>query len=226
MSIERSRTAHPVVDDPRGLTMGSWAMWITLTALSTGIAGLLAAGLYLHSGQPAWPPAELSRPSPLPAWLMIGGTTVAAVLTHRAKVLLRAAKRQGATTALLVAGAVATAVVLTAAADVATAGFRWDVHAYASIYWILTLSAAVFVAVGVLMLAAVAVQRLIGVVDEDRMLELEVTSGYLWWSIPAVVSLLAVVHLLPDPSGGTAAALATSAAQTTAWLTAALEVVG
>lgn len=212
MSIERSRTAHPVVDAPRGLTMGSWAMWITLTALSTGIAGLAAAALYLHSGQPAWPPAELSRPSPLYAVAMIIATTAGALIIHRAKVQLRSGAQQAATASLLLGGAVTTAVVLLAALDIANAGFRWDAHAYASIYWVNTIGAALFVAVGVLMIAAVTVQRLIGVVDEERMLELEVTSGYLWWTIFAVVALLAPAHLLPDPTSGQAIAELTTVA--------------
>ena len=208
MSIERSRTAHPVVDAPRGLTMGSWAMWITLTALSTGIAGLAAAALYLHSGQPAWPPAPLTRPTSLYALAMIVLTVAGALVTHRAKVQLRTGRRQAATASLLLAGALTTAVPVVAGFDLANSGFRWDAHAYASIYWVNTIGAATFVVVGVFMLAAVTVQRLIGVVDEGRMLELEVTSGYLWWSIFAVVALLAVVHLLPDPALDVVAAAA------------------
>lgn len=200
MSIERSRTAHAVVDAPRGLTMGSWAMWITLTALSTGIAGLAAAALYLHSGQPAWPPAPLTRPTALYSLAMLALTVAGAIVTHRAKVQLREGQRQAATASLLLAGALTTGVLLVAGLDLANAGFRWDAHAYASIYWVNTIGAATFVAVGVLMLAAVTVQRLIGVVDEERMLELEVTSGYLWWSIFAAAALLSVVHLLPDPA--------------------------
>lgn len=207
MSIERSRTAIPVVDQPRGLTMGSWAMWITLTALSTGIAGLAAAVLYLHSGQPAWPPAPLARPSVLYAVTALALAAGGSFLLHRAKVQLRSAQERAATGSLLAGGAVLTAAVVTLGLDLANAGFRWDVHAYTSMYWVNTTIAAIFVGVGVLMVAAVTVQRLIGVLDAERMLELEITVGYLWWSVGAAAAILAVTHLLPDPAGGTAAAL-------------------
>lgn len=207
MSIVRSRTAHAVVDRPRGRTMGWWALWTTLTALSTGIAGICAAALYLHSGQPAWPPAPLERPGSGYALAMVALTAAGALATHRAKVQLRDTKRRGATGSLLLAGAVTTGVLLLAGVDLANAGFRWDAHAYASVYWTNTVIAAVFVGVGVIMQAAVTVQRLIGVLDEERMLELELTSDYLWWCIPAVSAVLAVAHLLPDPAGGAAAAL-------------------
>jgi cytochrome c oxidase subunit III len=208
VSIERSRTAIPVVDRPAGLTMGSWAMWLALTAFTTAIAGLAAAGLYLHSGQPAWPPAPLTRPSPLYAVVLLVLAAFGALAAQRAKVALRRDQPRSATSAMGVALLALLASVATAAVDLANAGFRWDAHAYTSLYWVLTVMAAIFVGVGVLLLASVLIQRLIGVVDAHRMLELEVTVGYLVWSVGAAAVLLAVVHLLPDPASGAAAALA------------------
>jgi heme/copper-type cytochrome/quinol oxidase subunit 3 len=213
MSIERSRTADPVVDVPRGLTMGSWAMWLLITALSTGLAGLAAAGLYLHTGQAAWPPPELTRPGGGMALLALLLVVAVAVLTHRAKVRLRTGALRSAASLLLAAVAVSLAAVLTLARDLAGSGFRWDAHAYASVYWVTTGTAAVFVAIGALLLAAVLVQRLTGVVDPTRMLELEVTAGYVWWTVGAVAVCLAVAHLLPDPSAAAAARSAVAIAE-------------
>lgn len=205
MSIERSRTAWPVVDQPRGLTMGSWSMWLTLTALTTGLAGIVAAALYLHSGQPAWPPAPLRRPGGGYALLLLASAGAGAAVLDRAKRQLRRAEHQRATLSLLVSGALLTAAPLLAGLDLARAGFRHDAHAYASVYWVNTILAAVLVGVAVVMVAAVTIQRLIGVVDEARMLELEVAAGYAWWSVPAAAALLAAAHLLPDPGGAATA---------------------
>lgn len=206
MSIERSRTAHPVVEHPRGLTMGSWGMWLVLTALSTGLAGIAAAGLYLHSGQPAWPPAPLQRPTSMYAFGMVLLTAAGAFVAHRAKLQLRGAERRSATGSLLLSGALLTAVPVLAGVDLANVGFRWDAHAYTSVYWTNTIIVATLVSVGVIMVGAVTIQRLIGVLDETRMLELEVAVGYLWWTIPATAAILAVAHFLPDPTAGMMAA--------------------
>ncbi len=211
MSIERSRTAIPVVDRPPGLTMGSWGMWLALTALSTGIAGLAAAGLYLHSGQPAWPPPPLTRPASGYAVLLIVFALLGALAAQRAKVTLRRDEPRPANSAMALSLLALLASVITAGVDLANSGFRWDAHAYTSLYWALTIIAAMWIGIGVLMVASVLVQQLVGVVDSRRMLELEVTVGYLVWAVLAAAVLLAVVHLLPDPASGSAAALGVGA---------------
>lgn len=203
MSVERSRTAHPIEGRPHGATMGTWGLWLTLVALSTGLAGLAAAGLYLHAGQEAWPPAELTAPGGGWALAALGLVTLGAVVAHAARQQLRAGAERAATSLLSGATVVLSGGVVVLAADLAQAGFRWDAHAYASLYWVLTVTAAVFAGVGALLLAAVAVQRLTGVVDPERMLELEAAAIYVWWSVAAVAVCLAVAHLLPDPAAAT-----------------------
>jgi heme/copper-type cytochrome/quinol oxidase subunit 3 len=180
-------------------------MWLTLTALSTALAGLAAAGLYLHTGQDAWPPPEVTAPGGGRALAALALAAVGAGLAHAARLRLRAGAEEVATSLLFGAMVASSGTVLVLANDLAAAGFRWDVHAYTSVYWVMTVTAACFAAVGVLMLAAVGVQRLTGVVDPARMLELEVAAGYVWWSVAAIAVCLAVVHLLPDPAAAPAA---------------------
>jgi cytochrome c oxidase subunit III len=208
VAVERSRTAHPIGEEPRGLTMGSWGMWLTITALTTAVAGFAAAGLYLHTGQEAWPPEGITRPGVGEAVVSVLLALAGAAIAHRARAQVRTGDYQPASLGMIAGIGLLLGSVLVLARDLTEAGFRWDEHAYTSLYWVLTVLAATFVGIGLLMLASVLVQRLVGAVDESRMLELDVTVGYLWWAAGAAAALLAVVHLLPDPAAeGVAAAV-------------------
>jgi heme/copper-type cytochrome/quinol oxidase subunit 3 len=203
MPVSRSRTAHAVVEHPRGLTMGMWGTVLLLVVLTTFLAGVTAAGLYLHTGQDAWPPEPLVRPG---SWLAVLGALLTAAgtgLTTLAALRLRREERPLPSLLLLTAGAVLTAATFVLARDLSSVPFGWQEHAYASIYVVFTAIAATFVAIGVLMVGAVLVQRLVGVVDAGRMLEVDNVVLYLWWTTVAVPIVLAVVHLLPDPGGVT-----------------------
>jgi heme/copper-type cytochrome/quinol oxidase subunit 3 len=201
MAVSRSRTAHPVTDRPRGLTMGMWGAVLLLVALSTGLAGLATAGLYLHTGQPAWPPPPLERPGSWLAVLAVALVLFGAAVATVADLRLREDARPTPSVLLLTSGATLAAAVVVLARDLGSTGFHWGDHAYASVYVANTATAAVFAAVGVLMVAALLVQRLVGVVDSGRMLEADIVVLYLWWTVAAVVVCLAVAHLLPDPGG-------------------------
>jgi heme/copper-type cytochrome/quinol oxidase subunit 3 len=201
VSVSRSRTAHPVTDQPRGLTMGMWGAILLVVALSTGLAGLATAGFYLHTGQPAWPPPPLERPGSWMAVLAIGLLVLGVAAATVANLRLRGDARPAPSVLLLASGVTLTASAVVLARDLSSTGFHWGDHAYASVYVANTATAAVFVAVGVLMVAALLVQRLVGVVDSGRMLEADIVVLYLWWTVAAVAVCLAVAHLLPDPGG-------------------------
>jgi heme/copper-type cytochrome/quinol oxidase subunit 3 len=201
MPATRSRTAHPVVDRTRGLTMGMWGAILLLIVLTTALAGVAAAGLYLHTGQPAWPPAPLERPGSWPAVIAVVLALAGNVAATAAAIRLRADARPAPSLLLLISGALLTTSVVVLGRDIASVPFHWADHAYASVYVILTAIAAFFVAVSVLMVAALLVQRLVGVIDSGRMLEADITVVYLWWALPAMIVCLGVVHLLPDPGG-------------------------
>ncbi|MEX1177982.1 MAG: hypothetical protein WEB09_05935 [Nitriliruptor sp.] len=199
MSVHRSRTAHAVTDRPRGLTMGMWGAVLLLVVLSTALAGLAAAGLYLHTGQDAWPPEPLVRPG---SWPAVFGTVLAAAGAAAATVAnleLRRDRRPVPSLLLMVAGGLLLGSIVVLARDLVGTDFTWSDHAYASIYIVNTAVAAFFVALGLLMVGALLVQRLVGVVDAGRMLEADITVLYLWWTVGAVAVCLAVAHLLPDP---------------------------
>lgn len=179
--------------------MGMWGAVLLLVVLTTGLAGIAAAGLYLHTGQPAWPPAPLERPGSWPAVIAIALALVGNVAATLAAIKLRADARPAPSMLLLTSAVLLTSSVVVLGGDVAAVPFHWADHAYASVYVILTAIAAVFVAVSALMVVAVLIQRLVGVVDSGRMLEADITVLYLWWAVPAMMVCLGVVHLLPNP---------------------------
>ncbi len=201
MAVTRSRTAHPVTDRPRGLTMGMYGAISLLVALTMALAGVATAGLYLHTGQEAWPPEPLVRPGSWPAIVATLLCIAGAVAATLAALRLRRDERPAPSLLLMVSGLLLTGSVLVFARDLGATGFHWGDHAYASVYIVNTATALVFVAVGILMVTAVLIQRLVGVVDSGRMLEVDITVLYLWWAVFAVTVCLAVAHLLPDPGG-------------------------
>jgi hypothetical protein len=181
--------------------MGMWGAILLLVTLSTGLGGGGGVGPSLPTRQPAWPPPPLQRPGAWPAvWslLLCFGGNVAATA---AAVKLRADARPAPSVLLLISGALLTGSVVVLGQDIAAVPFHWADHAYASVYVIHTAIAAFFAVVSLLMVAALLIQRLVGVVDSGRMLEADITVVYLWWALPAMAVCLGVVHLLPDPGG-------------------------
>lgn len=202
MRAERSRTAEPIGTGPSGLAMGAWGLWLTIAVLGTGVAGIATAALYLHTGQPAWPPEGLSRPG---AGRAMFGLLLAAAGTVMAEVdkrWLGRGREHGAGPLLLASLTLLLVAVWVLVRDLQAVPFRWDVHAYTSIYWVLTGTAATLLGVGVLMLAAVSIQRSMGLLDAHRHLELDITVVYLWFALLAAAVLLALVHFLPSPPTG------------------------
>lgn len=201
MPVSRSRTAHPVGEESHRLTMGSLGTVLLLVVLTTFLAGIAAGGLYLHTGQPAWPPEPLTRPGSWPAvggaLLTLAGTAAVTFTTVR----LRRDEQRIPVLLLLVAAATLAAAATILAIDLATVPFDWQDHAYASLYVVLTALAATFIAVGALMVGGIAIQLLVGIVDAQRMVEVDNVVLYLWWTVVAVPILLGIVHLLPDPGG-------------------------
>lgn len=204
MRADRSRTAQPLRGPRTQRAMGAWGLMLTLLVLAMFVAGLATAALYLETGQPgqvggatAWPPDGIHRPG----W---GRAGVSLLLTAAATIAIVAAARTMAsgrppTAAAIVFTSVAAwvAAALMLAADLASVPFRWDEHAYTSVYWVLTGTTIIFVAIAVLVAGSVLIQILTGVVDADRNLELTTTAGYAIFTLATAVVLLGLVHLLP-----------------------------
>lgn len=211
MSARHARTATPVRADGAGGAVGMWGLWLGLLVLGMLVAGLAAAALYLETSRPAptppdagggWPPAGVE-----PAG--VGLAVLALVLALAATACLAVARRRlerERTRAAMRATALATAswagAVGALVADLRTVPFRWDEHAVTSVHWVLTGTALTLLAVGALLAAGVAVLLLVGLVDPERRLELDVAAHYGWFALAAAALLLALVHLLPRAGAG------------------------
>lgn len=202
MSIRTSRSAQPLPGVEKGAAVGTWGLWLSLVALAMFVAGLAAAALYLHTGQEAWPPEGIAQPGAGLAVLATVTAAAGAATMSLALARMRSAARRRA--AVLLAGAFVLLVgsVLVLIGDIQGLTFRWDEHAYASVYWVLTAGAATFMSVAVLMTGGVLIQTVTGLVDEDRHLELTNATIYAWFAVGTTAVLLALVHLLPATTGG------------------------
>lgn len=200
-NVHVSRTAEPIPGGGRGAPVGTWGLLVGMIAIGMFVAGLAAAALYLQTGQEAWPPEGIARP---PAARAIGAVAVALGATVAARASLWRLRQDDPRTAA-VASAMAL-VALTSACvllviDLSSLTFRWDVHAFASIYWVLTAASAFFLALGGLTVGVVLLQTLVGLVDRDRHLELSVTVLWLWFALSIATLLLGLVHGLPLVAG-------------------------
>ncbi|MFA9432990.1 hypothetical protein [Egicoccus sp. AB-alg2] len=198
MFARRSRTAHPVTDEGlRGLTVGAWGMLQTIIVLAVGTAGFATAALYLHSGQPAWPPDGIAPPGAGRGVASVVASVGACVAIVVARRRCLAEARPDTALALLAAGALLVGAIVPLVLDLGALPFRWDVHVYASLYWVITGVVVTYHAVALLMVGATLGQRLVGLIDRDRMLELDNTVLMVFFTALAGAALLALLHWLP-----------------------------
>jgi heme/copper-type cytochrome/quinol oxidase subunit 3 len=212
MTANRSRSAQPIGDRAHGAAMGTWGLWQTIIVLAMFSLGLLAAPLYLETAQPRQPLTGEPRPGWPPEGIPVPGVgravgalllvAVAAVVLLAAQRYVRAGLERLGTIMVTTSGvvmAVATGVLV---ADLGAAPFRWDEHAYTSVYWVLTGMTLTLTGAGVILLGSVVVQLLTGIVDADRHLELVNANWYVWSVLVLSAVLLAGAHLHPRIAGG------------------------
>jgi heme/copper-type cytochrome/quinol oxidase subunit 3 len=196
---QRSRTVIPLDDDTliRGRAVGLWGMWQAIIVLVVATAGLVAAALYLHSGQPAWPPPDVTAPSVMPAALSTALAIAACFTVVGARRRLLAEARPDTAIALLATLALLVASIAVLAVALSNAPFRWDEHVYTSLHWTFYATVMTYHATTVLMVGAVLLQRLSGLLDPRRALELDNTILMVFFTTIAAIALLGVVHYLP-----------------------------
>jgi heme/copper-type cytochrome/quinol oxidase subunit 3 len=197
MGTRTSRTAFPIEGAKQGAAIGTWGVWLTMAVLLTALAGLVVSGFFLYWGQEAWPPSGFEEPAIGLGALAVALAAAATAATFGAWRLLRAGAERVSGHVLLGAVLLGGGSFAALVADLARAPWRWDEHVYTSLFWIFVGNAAVFVAISVLMTAAVLVMRVANVLDAGRHLELEVTAIFWLFTLAAVASTFGMVHLLP-----------------------------
>lgn len=197
MGTRTSRTAFPVAGARQSAAIGTWGIWLTIAVLGTAMAGLVVSGLYLRSGQPAWPPEGFGPPPLLRPTAALALTLAAGVTTLVASRVLRRGRERTSGHVLLgavVLGATASTLLLFELID---APFAYDEHVYTSMFWAFVGFQVLWVVIATLMTAATLVQRVAGSLDAGRHLELEITTAFWLFTGVTVVALYAMVHLLP-----------------------------
>lgn len=197
MSTRISRTAYPVRGAPQGQPIGVWGIWMAMIVLGTALAGLVVSGVYLYWGQEAWPPPGFEEPPLLRGTIAMGLAPLGAGLTYGALRLMREGLERTAGHLLLAAVVVTAGCLAVLVADLVAAPWAWDEHVYTSLYWVFVGYAATFVGVNLMMLTAVMIQRVAGMIDAGRHLELKVVTIFWIHTVATVASAYAMVHLLP-----------------------------
>lgn len=201
MTIQSSRTADPVTENPRGGAMGTWGVWLGIIVHLMFTSGLATAALYLETSQPAWPPEGIEVPGRGWALLSMALAAAGAAAATWALRRMKAGDRRVAALGVASGGAAFTASTVALVVDLRVVDFGWDEHAYTSVYWSLTGFCITYLALGVLMFAALLIQMVTGLVDEQRHLEMSITTTYLWFAFATSLLLLALVHYLPAVGG-------------------------
>ena len=197
MRTHTSRTAVPIRGAKQGYPIGIWGIWLTMAVLLAALAGLVVSVIYLYWGQETWPPPGFETPPLARGLIALALALGACPLTFLAVRHLRQGREQIAGHTLFVALVLGAGSLAALVADLVNAPWRWDEHVYTSLFWLMVGNAAVFVGVSTLMVAAVLVQRIAGVVDAGRHLEVEVTAVFWFFTLLTVLSAFGTVHLLP-----------------------------
>ena len=197
MRTHTSRTAFPIRGARQGNPIGIWGIWLTMAVLLAALGGLVVSVVYLYWGQEAWPPEGFTTPPLSRGAIALALALAAAPLTFLALRLLRSGNERAGGHVLFGALLVGLGSLTALVADLALAPWSWDEHVYTSLFWLMVGNAATFVTISTLMVAAVLVQRIAGVVDAGRHLELEVTAVFWFFTLLTVIAAFGTVHLLP-----------------------------
>jgi cytochrome c oxidase subunit III len=197
MTVRSSRFTRPIAPGAEeARTIGWWGMILGIIALAHLVGSLIVAYLYLRAGHTDWPPTGVERPDLLLPALAPVLTAAAAVL---ATLEVRWTERGAILGMLGASGAIAVGLVAVLARVYALSdtGFRWDEHAYGSIYWLLHGTDVTLVGSGVIGSAVLLAQHAMGYYDEQRTDEIRVLSLYWWFVVAASVALYFTANVVP-----------------------------
>ena len=201
MTVQSSRFARPVAPGAEhARTIGWWGMLLGIIALAHFVGALVVAYLYLRAGHAEWPPAGVELPQlTLPAV----ATALTAVAATLATLEVRWTARHGPVGMAGALGAMLTGIlaIVVRAAVLTDAGFRWDEHAYGSLYWLLNATDITLVAAAVIGSATILAQHAMGDYDTEHHDEIRVLSLYWWFAVAASVALYVVTNLVPYMGG-------------------------
>lgn len=133
-----------------------WGMTLGVAALASMLSTIIFAALFLRGVSGAWPQAP-ARSLVMPG-LVLALTLASAVTVGWAHRSVRTRSRARLQTGSAVGSVLGVGILAAAASDLATVGFRWDAHAYGSVYWLGVGFQGMATLAGVVMMLAAAVQ--------------------------------------------------------------------
>lgn len=192
-----SRTATPIRGVRQGQPIGAWTAWMTLGIFAVATSTLLVSHVYLYWGQDVWPPPGYQAPALLRATIAMVLVVVGGALTFAALRAMRAGRERTSGHILFAAALVLAGCLTALIVDMTAAPWLWDEHVYTSLFWLNAGYAALFVAMSLLMLLALVIQRVAGVLDAERHLELQVVTILMIHTVAVVAVAYIMAYLLP-----------------------------
>ncbi len=196
--VEEDGTVHglPVyVNGSRAL--GWWGMLLTLLIFAVAIGSLVFSYYYLRVGVADWPPPGIPEPPLLLPAINLGVLIVSAGLMFWAVRGIRGG-RQGQLRLGLAASFLLSAVFLGIQIyEWNQLGFRWQDHAYGSIFYTTAGTISLMVVSALVMTAVIEAQARLGYFNARRYLAIENVAMFTYFTAAAWVLVAAVLYLSP-----------------------------
>lgn len=179
-----------------------WGVLLLVAIEATAMGLLLVSALYLRGDADVWPPATIG-PSATKLALFEAVMLAASYLPMVASV--RAARRQrlaGTRGWLLVATALGASMLVVRAFEIVRVAFRWDSHAFGSVFWMALGVHITHVLTGVLENAMMIVLLFRGPVEKKHYGDVEAAALLWYFSILEWAPALVIFYLAPLFEGG------------------------
>jgi cytochrome c oxidase subunit 3 len=174
-----------------------WGVLLLVAIESTAMGLLLVSHFYLRGNYDAWPPTAMNAAGFRLAILqaaLLGASYVPMVLS------VRAARRErlgGTRLWLLVATVLGAAALVVRGFEIPCIPFRWDSHAYGSVFWMIFGLHITHVLTGVLENAMIIMLLFTGPVEEKHFGDVEASALLWYFSIIEWAPAFAVLYLAP-----------------------------
>jgi cytochrome c oxidase subunit 3 len=178
-----------------------WGVLLLVAIEATAMGLLLVSGLYLGGGTDIWPPTTVG-PSAMRLAIVEAAVLAASYLPMVASV--RAARHEnlaGTRLWLVVATALGAIMLVIRAFEIPRVAFRWDTHAFGSVFWMVLGIHVTHVLTGVLENAMMIVLLFRGPVEKKHYGDVEAAALLWYFSILEWAPALAILYVMPAIKG-------------------------
>jgi cytochrome c oxidase subunit III len=179
-----------------------WGVLLLVAIEATAMGLLLVSGLYLGGDTDIWPPTTVG-PAAMRLAILEAALLAASYLPMVASV--RAARREnlaGTRIWLVIATALGAIMLVIRAFEIPRVAFRWDTHAFGSVFWMVLGIHVTHVLTGVLENAMMIVLLFKGPVEKKHYGDVEAAALLWYFSILEWAPALAILYVMPAIKGG------------------------